>query len=133
MADLLHLSNSGYANIEKGENVLSVERLLDICKILGITSYNEVLPTINLHYTTEIEKVLLSGGMAFEQIHRNAMYVIHIIEDLSEKLKNSEQINLETTSSEINLILGYLKIISSESFKHNYNFLSIKNLIDKID
>lgn len=133
MAEKLNLSISGYAKIENGENFLSVERFLYICRILEVKSYNQILPAINVDAATEIEKVVLSGGMAFESIHRNSMYVLKLIDNLCDNVKGKKQVDNETLLKELELIESYLQIISGESTKHGYNFLSLKNLLDSID
>jgi transcriptional regulator with XRE-family HTH domain len=133
MADLLHLSNSGYANIEKGENVLSVERFLEICRILDVKSYNIILPAINTEYTTEIEHAVISGGLTFEQINRTALYIRRSIDDLIERMKTAKHINIEKTLADLDFITDHLDLISKDSKKQGTNLLSIKNMIDNID
>ena len=133
MAEKLNISTSGYGKIEIGENVLSVERLQDICRILGVTSYNQVLPAINDDSVNEIQKVLLTAGMAFDSIHHNTMYLNRLIESLNEKYKNQEPEKNEDIRKDLELIADYLKTINSESVKNRYNLVSMRELIKLID
>ncbi|HZK93902.1 MAG TPA: helix-turn-helix transcriptional regulator [Prolixibacteraceae bacterium] len=133
MAEQLKISTSGYGKIEIGENVLSVERFLDICRILKVTSYNQILPVINLDVATEIEKVILTGGMSFESIRSNTVYMLRLIDKLQESVKSSAKMNNETVINELQLITDYLKIISGETLKNGINFRSMKELIELID
>jgi transcriptional regulator with XRE-family HTH domain len=133
MAEQLNISTSGYGKIEIGENVLSVERFLDICRILNVTSYNQILPSINLDVVDEIEKVILTGGMSFESIRMNTVYMLRLIDKLQESVKSSAKMNNEMVISELELIADYLKIISGETTKNGINFRSMRELIDLID
>lgn len=133
MAEQLKISTSGYGKIEIGENVLSVERFLEICRILKVTSYNQILPAINLDVVTEIEKVILTGGMSFESIRSNTVYMLRLIDKLQESVKSSAKLNNETVINELQLITDYLKIISGETLKNGINFRSMKELIELID
>ena len=133
MADLLHLSNSGYAKIESGENVLSVERLLDICKILGVTSYNLILPKINLKYTEEIEMVIGGGVISLDNIHRNAIYAYRIVDKLCAKVKEMNILNYEDIIKDLEIIDSILNLISKESMKHGHAYSEVKGFIDNID
>lgn len=133
MAEQLKISTSGYGKIEIGENVLSVERFLEICRILKVTSYNQILPAINLDVVTEIEKVILTGGMSFESIRSNTVYILRLIDKLQESVKSSAKLNNETVINELQLITDYLKIISGETLKNGINFRSMKELIELID
>jgi|GEM_PF-1052341 len=133
MAEQLTISTSGYGKIEIGENVLSVERFLEICRILKVTSYNQILPAINLDVVTEIEKVILTGGMSFESIRSNTVYMLRLIDKLQESVKSSAKLNNEAVINELQLITDYLKIISGETLKNGINFRSMKELIELID
>jgi len=133
MAEQLKISTSGYGKIEIGENVLSVERFLEICRILKVNSYNQILPAINLDVATEIEKVILTGGMSFESIRSNTVYMLRLIDKLQESVKSSAKMNNETVINELQLITDYLKIISGETLKNGINFRSMKELIELID
>jgi len=133
MAEQLKISTSGYGKIEIGENVLSVERFLEICRILKVTSYNQILPAINLDLIDEIEKVILTGGMSFESIRSNTVYMLRLIDKLQESVKSSAKMNNETVITELQLITDYLKIISGETLKNGINFRSMKVLIELID
>ena len=133
MAEKLNISTSGYGKIEIGENVLSVERLQDICRILGVTSYNQVLPAINVDSVDEIQKVLLTAGMAFDSIHHNALYLNRLIDSLNEKYKNQEPEKDANIIKDLDLIADYLKTINNESVKNSYNLVSMRKLIELID
>lgn len=132
MAERLNISQPGYQKIEQGINVLSVERFLDICRILEIKSYNELLPAVNAEIVEEIEKVLLSGSMAFDNVRNNANYSIRLMDELIEKLKN-DAIEKPAIAEEIEFIINYLSIIRKESFNQNYQFTKIRELLEKID
>lgn len=132
MAEKLNISVSGYGKIELGENVLSIDRFFEICKILGIESYNQVLPAINVEIADKIEKTLVIGGASFENIRSNSLYAIRIIDDLIEAVKNGSKQN-EDLINELNLILKFLDLIRAESFKHGLNFQSMLTLIESLD
>ena len=132
MAEKLNISISGYGKIELGENLLSIDRFLAICKLLEVKSYNQILPPINADFINEIETVLISGGMSFDIIHNNSRYARNLIEKLSENIP-SEKLNKDEIIKELEFINRYVQLIDSESLKHGYNFLSIKSLIDNLD
>lgn len=130
MAEKLHISISGYGKIELGENVLSVQRLLEICKILGVTSYNQILPVLNTDSIEELEKILYAGIMSFGNIHTSSMYAKNLVQELIENKEISQ--NGETVK-DLELISSSLKIIDGESVKHGYNFRSITGLLGNVD
>ena len=132
MAELLNISQPGYQKIEQGKNVLSIERFLDICRILEINSYNELLPAVNDEIVEKIEKVLLAGSMAFDNVRNNANYSIRLMDELIEKLKN-DAIEKPAIAEEIEFITNYLSIIRKESFNQNYQFTKVRELLEKID
>lgn len=132
MAEKLNISISGYGKIELGENVLSIERFLDICRILGIKSYNQLLPTINDESINKIEKVLISGGLSFENIRANCRYAINLTESLKENIEKGTKPN-EQIIEELDLVLKLLDLIRSESFKHGYDFQTMMDIIEMID
>lgn len=133
MAEKLNISISGYGKIELGENVLGIERFLDICRILEVKSYNQILPSVNTALINEIETVLLSGGMSFDIIHSNSRYARNLIEGLSENISGEKQLSKVEIIKELEFINKYVQLIDSESLKHGYNYQSIKKLIDSID
>lgn len=133
MADRLELSNSGYAKIESGDNVLSVERLLDILKILDVKSYNQVLPAINNDLTEEIEKALINGSQAFEQIHHTSNYVQKLLEQVVIKFKKTSHPDSEEIIVDLELIKSFFVSIDMSTTKHGFAFRYAKDLIEKID
>jgi transcriptional regulator with XRE-family HTH domain len=132
MAEMLHISQPGYQKIEQGVNVLSLDRFLDICSILKIESYNLVIPPVNIETTEKIQKSLLEGSFAFENIRRNAMAIRRILDDLTEKIKNGK-IVLEAIPEELEFLENYLAIISKDSAVKGHDYMEIRNLINKID
>lgn len=132
MAEKLNISISGYGKIELGENVLGIERFLDICRILGVKSYNQILPVINDKAINEIEKTLINGGSSFENIRTNSRYAIKLIEDLSENILN-DAIGKDDIKKELDGIIYFMQTVNSESFKHGYDFRMMRELIEMID
>lgn len=132
MAELLNISQPGYQKIEQGKNVLSIDRFLEICKILEIDTYNELLPAVNAEIVTEIEKVLLAGSMAFDNIRNNSNYSRRLLDDLIEKLKSSSY-DKNVLIEELKFIDTYLSIIGKESFNQEFQFTQIRELLEKID
>lgn len=133
MAEKLNISQPAYQKIESGEIVLGIERFLAICKILDIKSYNQILPAINIDASEEITKVLISGSMAFEIIHKNAMHTIKLVDELSAKIAVYHKNTNEDTIKDLEFVISYLKIISGESMKNEYKFREIQNLMESID
>lgn len=132
MAEKLNITASTYQKIEQNIITLSVERFLDICRILEIKSYNELLPAVNAEIVEEIEKVLLSGSMAFDNVRNNANYSIRLMDELIEKI-NNDTIEKKPIAEELEFIINYLSIIRKESFNQNYQFTKIRELLEKID
>ncbi|MBW6536602.1 MAG: helix-turn-helix domain-containing protein [Mariniphaga sp.] len=132
MAELLNISQPGYQKIEQGTNVLSIERFLEICRILEIDSYNELLPAVNAEIVAEIEKVLLAGSMAFDNIRNNANYSRRLLDELIEKIKIGN-IEKEALIDELRFIDNYLSIVGKDSFNQEYQFNSLRQLLEKID
>lgn len=132
MAEKLSINVSTYSKIEQNIISLSIERFLEICRILEINSYNDLLPAVNHEIVEEIEKVLLSGSMAFDNIRNNANYSQRLLEELIEQM-NKDAIEKKAILEEIEFILKYLSIIRKESFNQNYQFTRIRELLEKID
>lgn len=132
MAEALNISQPGYQKIEQGINVLSIERFLDICRILKIDSYNSLLPAVSTTNVEKIEMVLVAGCLSFDNIRNNAKYIRKLISELVEKIK-AGQIDSAKTIEEIEFLENYLAIISRESTTNGFDFLSIQKLVDKID
>ena len=132
MAEKLSINVSTYSKIEQNIISLSIERFLEICRILEIKSYNDLLPAVNDEIVEEIEKVLLSGSMAFDNIRNNANYSQRLLEELIEQM-NKDAIEKKARLEEIEFILKYLSIIRKESFNQNYQFTRIRELLEKID
>ena len=132
MANLLNISQPGYQKIEQGINVLSLARFLEICSILEINSYNLLLPARNETIVDKIEKVLIGGSLAFDNIRKNSNYCRGLIVDLKEEIKVGKS-NTNELLSDLKIIENYLSIIGKESFDHEYQFNSIRELIEKID
>jgi transcriptional regulator with XRE-family HTH domain len=132
MAELLNISQPGYQKIEQGTNVVSIERFLEICRILEIDSYNDLLPAVNAEIVEEIEKVLLAGSMAFDNIRNNANYSRKLLYEIIEKVKN-DSIDKPTLIEDLEFIENYLSIIRKEGFNQEFQFNRIRELLEKID
>ena len=132
MATKLSISISSYQKIEQGVMVLSINRFLDICRILEIDSYNTLLPSVSDTNVEKIEMVLMAGYVSFGNIKDNARYMSKLISELVEKIK-AGQIDSAKTIEEIEFLENYLAIISRESSTHKFEFSSIQKLVDKID
>jgi transcriptional regulator with XRE-family HTH domain len=132
MAELLNLSQPGYQKIEQGLNVLSIERFIDICRILEIDSYNIFLPPVNADKVEEIRKVMLSGSLSFENINRNSKYIRPKIDDLIETV-GAGKIDNEALTEELKFIKNYIDIIIHESSNEAFKFNNIRDLEEKID
>lgn len=132
MAELLNISQPGYQKIEQGINVLSIERFLDICRIFEIDSYNLLLPAVNADIVEEIEKVLIAGSLAFDNIRHNSNYCQKLLDSLIQKVENGN-IEKDFLIEELKLYDNYLQIIRKDSFSQEIQFRSILELIEKID
>lgn len=132
MAEALNISQPGYQKIEQGINVLSIDRFLEICRILKIDSYNSLLPAVSATNVEKIEMVLMAGYLSFDNIRSNAKHIRKLISELVEKIK-AGQIDSAKTIEEIEFLENYLAIISRESTTNKFDFLSIQKLVDKID
>jgi len=132
MAELLNISQPGYQKIEQGINVLSLDRFLEICRILQIESYNLVIPPVNIEISGQIERSLVEGSLAFDNIRRNANAIRRILDELTEKIKTGK-IDLENVAEELEFLDNYLAIISKDSANKGHDFMSIRELINKID
>jgi transcriptional regulator with XRE-family HTH domain len=133
MAEKLNLSISGYAKIESGENFLSVDRMLEICRILDVTSYNHILPAVNIVSAEKIEIVIGSGVQSLENIHRNALYASKLIGDLCDTIKDHAKLNNEKIISELDIVKDILELIGKESRKHSQSYREVKGFIENID
>lgn len=132
MAKKLNITTSTYQKIEQGLITLSIDRFLEICRILEIDSYNELLPAVNAEIVEEIEKVLLAGSMAFDNIRNNANYSWKLLYEIIEKVKN-DSIDKTTLVEDLEFIENYLSIIRKEGFNQEFQFNRIRELIEKID
>lgn len=132
MAELLNISQPGYQKIEQGINVLSVERFMEICRILEIDSYNLLLPAVNVDIVEQLDKVLLGGSMAFDNIKSNSNYSRRLVQELIEKIETGNFDILEIVN-DLKFIDEYLSIIGNDSFKYRGNLTSIREFIEKVD
>lgn len=132
MAELLEISQPGYQKIEQGKNVLSISRFLDICRILEIDSYNAILPAVNAENVEKIEKVILSGSIAFDDIRKNCNYSRKLLDDLIEKVKEGN-IEKDALLEELRFFDNYLALIGRDSSGNGYELRAIRELIEKID
>ena len=112
--------------------VLSLERFLDICRILKIDSYNQLLPAFSADIVEEIDRVHSGGSNSFKAIRNHTKHICGILDDLREKIK-AGKIDLEKVADELEFLDHYLAIISRESSKQRFDYLSIRELIDKVD
>ena len=132
MAELLNISQPGYQKIEQGINVLSLDRFLEICRILKIESYNLLIPPVNSEISGQIERSLVEGSLAFDNIRRNANAIRRILDELTEKIKTGK-IDLENVAEELEFLDNYLAIIAKDSANKGHDFMLIRELINKID
>lgn len=132
MAELLNISQPGYQKIEQGTNVLSIDRFIQICSILEIKSYNELLPTVNAEIVEEIEKVLMAGSLAFDNIRNNTNHIRNLLTDIIDKVE-TESIDKNTQIEELRFLDNYLAIIRKESYINGYKYISIQDLLERID
>ncbi|MCF6357005.1 MAG: hypothetical protein L3J54_04285 [Draconibacterium sp.] len=132
MASKLNISFSSYQKIEQGIMVLSLERFLEICNILEIDSYNLLLPARNEDIVERVEKVLLGGSMAFENIRSNSNYCHRLIDLLKDKIEAGQSEKSELLE-DLDFINNYLSIIGKDSFNYEYQFRTIRELIENID
>ena len=132
MAVKLNITASTYQKIEQNLISLTIERFLEICRILEIDSYNDLLPAVNWEIVERIEKVMYSGSMAFDNIRVNSNSCRRLLDDLKEKVKEGNLKN-DAILDELNFIDNYLALIGRDSFNEGFLLASIKDLIEKID
>ena len=132
MSELLNISQPGYQKIEKGDNVLSVDRFLQICKILNVESYNELLPEVSIDIKEKILLAFMAGQNALGNIKQNAMYGRRLADGLIEKVKTDSLTKVETIE-ELGNIEAFLDVIQRLSFIHDNDYHSIIELIQKFD
>lgn len=128
MAEKLNLSVSGYGKIETGENILSVERFLNICRILEISSYRDLLPEINSSLIEKFNITLLSVIGSNNMIRSNSIYINRIVEKRIEDLKNEDKDNNELIS-DLEIISAYFTMTNKEVLRSD---ISLRELLDKI-
>lgn len=133
LAQKLSLSTSGYVKIENGENVLSVERFLEICRILDVKSYNEILPEINIDSVHRIELALMNAARSFEVVKQNSIYAYRLIDTLVEQFENNKKVNKEDLIRDLQLVAAYFETIQRESTRNGISLSDAKNLINNID
>lgn len=128
MADKLNLSVSGYGKIETGENILSVDRFLNICRILEINSYRDLLPEINSDLIEKFNITLLSVIGSNNMIRSNSIYINRIVEKRIEVLKNEDK-DINDIISDLEIISAYLTMTNKEILRSD---ISLRELLDKI-
>jgi transcriptional regulator with XRE-family HTH domain len=133
IAEKLSLSTSGYVKIENGENVLSVERFLEICQILDVKSYNEILPQINIDSVHRVELALMNAARSFEVVKQNSIYAYRLIDTLIERFKKNEHIDKEDLLRDLELTGLYFETMQKESTRNGISLSDAKNLINNID
>ena len=119
MAEALNISQPGYQKIEQGVNVLGIDRFLEICRILQIRSYNELLPEVSADIVEEINNTIIEGILSFSQIRQNALALSKQIDEVIEKVKSSEFNNEELVES-LEFLHNYIAIIRKESKQKEY-------------
>lgn len=128
MADRLNLTVSGYGKIETGENVLSLERFLNICRILEVTSYRDIIPDINPSLTEDFTLSLSSVIGSIKMIRSNSIYIKGIVEKRIEYLKNEGKYNNELIS-DLEIISVFFTMTDKETLRSNN---SLSEMLDKI-
>ncbi|KOH47055.1 helix-turn-helix domain-containing protein [Sunxiuqinia dokdonensis] len=132
MAEALNISQPGYQKIEQGINVLSIERFLEICRILGINSYNDLLPAVSADVVESINNTLIEGNLSFSHILENAKYSAKLVDELVDRIKDSD-ISKEGIIEELEFLNNYLAIIRKESTQKEYALRHQLIKTDKID
>lgn len=133
IASMLSISMSAYVKIENGEITLSVERFLEICRILDVKTYNEILPQINIDSVHHLELALMNAGRSFQVVKQNSMYANRILDTLLERIKSDVQPNRSEIISELEMVGLYIETLQRESMRNGISLLEAKELIDKID
>ncbi len=132
MAEKLNVSISSYQKIEQGIMVLSVERFLDICRILEINSYNDLLPSVSADIVERVEKVLNENTFAFNDINNQTTGALRLIRELTEKVENGT-IDKKETLELLDYIETFISLIKRLAHKESYGVATINDLKEKID
>lgn len=132
MAEALNISQPGYQKIEQGLNVLSIERFLEICRILKIDSYNDLLPAVSADIVERINNTIIEGNLSFSHILENAKYSAKLVDELIDRIKDSD-ISKEGIIEELEFLNNYLAIIRKESTQKEYALRPQLIKTDKID
>jgi len=123
MAVLLkYKSASGYGQIESGKYPLTVEKFIEICKILEVESYDSLLPPLPNAKSEIEEDLLINGRAAFNLIRTHGTYLRKEIEGLIDRLNAGESVDKDKLIGDLELFVSFLHIINSESFKHSAKF-----------
>lgn len=133
IANKLNISVSAYVKIENGEITLSIERFLEICRILDVKSYNEILPEINIDSVHRIELALMNAARSFEVVKQNSIYAYRLIDTLVEQFENNKKVNKEDLIRDLQLVAAYFETIQRESTRNGISLSDAKQLIGNID
>lgn len=132
MADFLNLSQTGYQKIETGKNELSINRFIEISRILEIDSYNKLLPAVNADTVDKIERVLTTNYLALETVRTNSAYLRKLIDKLIEDIDKGE-IDKTEIMDELMYFDRFAEILYLEGSREMYQLNSIRNIIKGID
>lgn len=104
LANLLDISPRAYGKIESGETQLTINRLVEISKILGIT------PEEILGFDTSI--IFNNGTNQQGGEYNNTIYnktEIKYVQDLYERLLQEKDLRIKTLEEQIALLMNKLK------------------------
>lgn len=136
MAEKLCITASTYQKMEQGLISLSIDRFIEICRILEVRSYNDLLPVIHAEIVQEIvqetQNVLMSGSLAFDIICNNSNYSRKLLMEIIEKIE-TDNIEKKIQIEELRFLDNYLAIIGKESLTNRYKIITILNRLKEID
>jgi transcriptional regulator with XRE-family HTH domain len=113
---------AAYGKIENNDVALTVDKFIEICKILEVDSYDNILPPLPKSHDDMVEDLLYGGLSAFNLIRTQGNYVRGQINELIEKLKVQGSFNTDSIIKDLELYDDFLKTIVSESFKYSDKF-----------
>ncbi len=90
MADRLGISQSTYLQIEKGKTELTVSRMLQICKVLGVGPDNllgDDAETKQSERQSRLEEQLSSSEALLKEKMKTVKFLTHVLEWVSEKFR----------------------------------------------
>lgn len=132
MAQKLNVSISSYQKIEQNIMVLSINRFMEICRILEVQSYNDLLPAVSADIVEKVDMVLNENRNALDDIYQHSKYCVKTIDGLIEKIESSKFENKDIIE-ELEFINNYMSIIKRQSSKQRHQIVTIQDLKERID